>query len=156
MRVETTKIKYDVCIHIGANIEAADYFIIVKEELAKFGINAMAFTINPEHSTIFKNKGIEDYVIFPKYEGHVDIKHAADFAKSLGFSNIRLLYQTQKIFNKISEDYAQKLMAAKIFGMRYLFAVYSLTLVSHITHYTSRITYNSHQLTHSLLITHHS
>jgi hypothetical protein len=80
----------------------------------------MAFSLNHEHGTEWDKRGMQDYVILPEHNDRVDVKWAANYAKSLGLHNFRSLYQTEQIFYDLSEDFCQKKMASYIHALENL------------------------------------
>lgn len=115
-----TKPLFDICYHCGQTLDEVEFFIHLKNELKKHNKSIMVFSLNPAHATAWEKLGMKDYVILPKYDGPVDINWAASFAKSLGISNFRSLFQTEQIFYDLSASFCQHKMAQYIHAVEQL------------------------------------
>jgi hypothetical protein len=111
---------FDICYHCGQTPDEVEFFIHLKDELKKHKLSIMVFSLNPAHATAWEKLGMKDYVILPKYEGPVDISWAASFAKTLGISNFRSLFQTEQIFYDLSESFCQHKMAQYVHAVEQL------------------------------------
>lgn len=120
MRNNTNSNRFDLCFHTGQDIESVDFFIHMKSELEKHGIKTIAFSLNPQMGELWKNRGMNDYIILPQYNGIPDVDWATQFAKSLGIHNYRSLYLTEKIFSDFDEKYCIQKMARLIHGVSFL------------------------------------
>jgi len=109
---------FDICLHTGQGSEAIDWFIELKKEFNSKGISVIAFTLNEELGKAWQGKGMYDFIVLPEYKGEINIPEAAEFAKSLGISNFRSLYQTPQVFYDLSEEFCQRKMACYIHALQ--------------------------------------
>lgn len=112
---------FDLCYHVGSGIEAAQYFIWLKEKLNNCGISVLAFSLNQEHANIWDKFDMKDYLILPEYSSDTpDIDWAISFVKNLGITNFRSLFETEKIFYDLSEEFCMKKMAGLVYSVSLL------------------------------------
>jgi septum formation topological specificity factor MinE len=105
---------YDFCFHTGQGMDAVMWFLDIKEEFGKRGLSVIAYSLNPKMGEAWEALGMKDYVILPKYTGKIDVDWAAKLTKTLGISNFRSLYQTEKVFWDFSEQYCLEKTASLV------------------------------------------
>jgi hypothetical protein len=112
------KDKYDLCFHTGQDIKAVNWFIDLKGKLESRGISAIAYSLNPLLGLEWEKKGMHDYYILEQHKGEINVPDAASYAKQLGISNFRSLYQTEQLFYDLDENYCQNKIARYITTIR--------------------------------------
>ncbi|WP_211323766.1 capsular polysaccharide export protein, LipB/KpsS family [Chitinophaga dinghuensis] len=111
---------YDICLHVGADLWVADFYIEVKKYLEKKGLTVLLFTVVKDVANVWKTKGITDYILLPELPAEVDESFCVQLMEEMKFESINSFYRTEQIFFNLGDDYWRRQ------ACKYIHAIWSL------------------------------